>query len=426
MTVLHEQTIEKSGYSLHIIPTDKYKTNTLIWKMKAPLQQETVTYRALLAQLLQASTKKYPTTTALRSYLDDLYGATFHVDVSKKGEYHIITFTIEVANEKFLSDSTPLLQKAVDLLREIVLQPNVTDRSFDPDIVAKEKRNLKQRLQSIYDDKMRYASVRLIEEMCKGEPYALYVHGEQDEVDTITPESLYDYYVQAIEEDALDLYVVGNINAEEIERFADKLSFKDRVPKVVSFNQVDHSEQVKEIVEKQDLKQGKLNIGCRTNIRYGDEKYFPLQLFNGIFGGFPHSKLFTNVREKANLAYYVTSRIESHKGLLMIMSGIDGKNYEQAVSIIKEQMKLMRTGQFTDLDMEQTRAVIKNQFLETIDTARGLVELLYHNVVSEQQITLDDWLQGVKQATREEVIEVAKQISLDTVYFLTGEEGESK
>lgn len=49
---------------------------------------------------------------------------------------------------------------------------------------------------------------------------------------------------------------------------------------------------------KQELKQSKLHIGYRTFITYKDEDYFALQLFNGLFGGFSHSKLFVNVREK--------------------------------------------------------------------------------------------------------------------------------
>lgn len=165
-------------------------------------------------------------------------------------------------------------------------------------------------------------------------------------------------------------------------------------------------------------------MGYRTNIVYGDPDYNALQVFNGIFGGFSHSKLFINVREKASLAYYAASRLESHKGLMMVMSGIDLKNYDQAVQIINEQMEAMKKGDFTEKELEQTKAVIQNQMLETIDTARGMVEVLYHNVVSGHDISLDDWLNGMQTATKEEIISVAKKIDLDTIYFLTGTEAE--
>ena len=176
---------------------------------------------------------------------------------------------------------------------------------------------------------------------------------------------------------------------------------------------------VKEIKEAQDVKQGKLNIGFRTNVLYGDEDYYAIQVYNGIFGGYSHSKLFINVREKASLAYYVASRLESHKGLMLVMSGIDNSNYEQAVSIIKEQIQAMNNGDFTEDEISQTKAVIKNQLLETIDTSRGIVEILYHNVVSKENISLDDWISKMDKVSKADIMKVANNIELDTIYFLT-------
>ncbi len=423
MAVVTETIHEMKGYKLHIVKTEKYKTNTFVWKMKAPLSKEDVTHRALLPYVLQSNAKAYPTSTVLRSYLDELYGASLFVDLAKKGEYHVITFTMEVANEKFLSDPTPLLKKALDFLSEILMNPNVTNQAFDKDTVEKEKRTLKQRIQSVYDDKMKYSSNRLVEEMCKGEKYALHVHGDMASVDEITSESLFAYYEKAMAEDEIDLYVIGDISEEEVKAVVnEKLQLNARQPKLLENVILPSKRDVQEIQEVQDVKQGKLNIGFRTNVVYGDEDYFALQVMNGIYGGFAHSKLFINVREKASLAYYAASRLESHKGLMMVMSGIDHKNYEQAVTIIKEQLTAMKKGDFSDQELSQTKAVIRNQFLETLDTARGIVEVLYHNVVAHQNISLDEWLEEMDKATKEDIIKVSEKIQLDTIYFLTGTE----
>lgn len=425
MELVKEHLVEKSGYTLHIIPTEKYKTNTIVWKMKAPLEIETATYRALLPNVLQSNSKKYNTTSALRSYLDDLYGASFYTDVSKKGEYHIISFTIEVANEKFLQDKTPLLQKAIEFLSEVIQNPNATNRVFDESTMRKEKHSLKRRIQSVYDDKMRYASVRLVEEMCKDEPYAIQATGNENKVDEITGASLFDYYERAFMEDQMDLYVIGDIDHNEVENLCSLFQFQARRTNQQKNSINKEVNKIKEVKETQDLNQGKLNIGCRTNISYGDSDYFALQIFNGIFGGFPHSKLFMNVREKESLAYYAASRVESHKGLLMIMSGIDSKNYEKAVSIIKEQLKLMKEGSFNDDEITQTKAVIQNQFLETIDSARGVIEVFYHNTVAGTNVKITDWIEKTNSTTRDEIIEVANKVELDTIYFLSGMEGEN-
>jgi predicted Zn-dependent peptidase len=420
MAVVSETIKEMSGIKLHMVKTDKFKTNTIIFKMKAPLQKENVTKRALLPNVLQSNSKKFPTTGQLRGYLDELYGATFYIDLGKKGEYHTISFAMEVANERFLSDPTPLLKTAIDFLVEVLTNPNVEDGEFHKETLDKEKRSLKQRIQSIYDDKMKYSNNRLIEEMCKEEPYSLHVHGKESEVDSISGKDLYDYYKKALAEDELSLYIIGDIEEQEVEQMVnEKFTFSSRAPQAVEKKQPVQVEE-KVIKEEQDVKQGKLNIGYRTNVTYGDPDYFALQVFNGVYGGFSHSKLFINVREKASLAYYAASRVESHKGLLMVMSGIDNSNFEKAVSIIKEQMQAMKNGDFSDDDLSQTKAVIKNQLLETLDTARGIVEILYHNVVAGQQIQLDEWLQRIETVTKEEVVKVANKIQLDTIYFLTG------
>ncbi len=420
MSIASDTITEKSGYKLHVVRTDKYKTNTLVLKMKAPLTKEDVTYRALLPYVLQSNTSKYPTTPELRSYLDDLYGAGFYVDVAKKGEYQIISFTIDIVNEKFLSDSTPLLEKAFGLLSEVIFNPKKNGEAFDSKTVSNEIRSLKQRIQSISDDKMRYSATRLVEEMCKNEPYALEASGNLQDLETITPESLFAYYKKMLTEDEIDLYVIGDIDESEVEALADKyVSLQERVPVRLPRKTGKVVEKEKEIIENSDVKQGKLNIGYRTQVAYGDPDYYALQLFNGIFGGFSHSKLFINVREKASLAYYAASRLESHKGLLMVMAGIENANYKQALDIIHAQMKEMKQGNFSEEELAQTKAVVKNQLLETIDVSRGLVEILYHNVVSGQDISLDEWFAKTERTTKEEIIAVGQKIQLDTIYFLT-------
>ncbi|MFS3929089.1 peptidase M16 [Priestia aryabhattai] len=427
MKLLTEQKHELNGLTLHTIPTTKYKTNTFILKLNAPLDEKTVTMRALLPYVLQSATESFPTTTQLRTYLDELYGATLQVDLTKKGDNHDITIRIDIANEKYLKDSTPLLQKALALLGEILLKPATEEGAFLNDAMEKEKRSLRQRIQAVFDDKMRYANLRLVEEMCKEEPYSLHVNGRIDDIESITADKLYDYYQHVLKEDAIHLYVIGDFHEQEVKNTVEQaFNLPQRQPKKIE-RSITKKEitNVNEVIEKQEVKQGKLNIGYRTNVVYGDRQYFALQVFNGIFGGFSHSKLFINVREKASLAYYAASRVESHKGLLMVMSGIDAKNYDQAITIIKEQMEEMKNGSFTDSEIAQTKAVIHNQLLETVDTPRGLVEVMYHNELTGKSISVDEYLKQIDAVSKQEIVKVAENIAMDTVYFLTGKGGEN-
>ncbi|WP_223700164.1 EF-P 5-aminopentanol modification-associated protein YfmF [Sutcliffiella deserti] len=425
MKLINEQTFSLKGLNVHSVPTEKFKTNTLILKVLGPLSEEDVTLRALLPYVLQNGTKTHPQASQFRSYLDELYGASLAVDLSKKGESHIITFRLEIANEKFLKDSTPLLEKGIQLLSEVLLHPVTDNGAFEKTTVEKEKRALKQRIQSVYDDKMRYASQRLIEEMCAEEPYRLPANGLKEKIDEITGETLYQYYKEILATNNIHLYILGDIEEEKLEGIVKKhFTLNEQqhkgVPAIMPHPKL--TDEPKEVVEEQDIKQGKLNIGYRTNVTFNDNLYYALQVYNGIFGGFSHSKLFINVREKESLAYYAASRVESHKGLLLVMSGIDFANYNKAVSIINQQIEAMKQGEYTEAEILQTKAVIKNQILETIDTARGLIEVLYNNEVAKVDKPVDAFLDGIEKVTKEDIQEVAKLIELDTIYFLTGKE----
>ncbi|TQR52070.1 EF-P 5-aminopentanol modification-associated protein YfmF [Bacillus cereus] len=424
MKLMEQQLHELGGLRVHIIPTDKYKTNTFVFRFKAPLNEETVTERALLPYVLQSATEKLPSVIRLRQYLEELYGSSLAVDVSKKGEDHIISIYVDIANEVYLHDAPPLFEKALSMLSDIVLHPATEGNGFLSSIVESEKRALLQRIEATYDDKMRYANERLIEEMCKVEPYRLSANGKKESVMSITNESLYQYYQNVLAEDEMDLYIIGDISENAVDLVSKYFSISTRPVRERNVLLHRRNNEEKEVVEKQELKQSKLHIGYRTFVTYKDEDYFALQLFNGLFGGFSHSKLFVNVREKNSLAYYAASRFESHKGLLFVMSGIEAKNYEKAVEIIKEQMLAMQNGEFSEEEIHQTKSVIQNQILEAIDTPRGFVEMLYHGIISDRTRPVEEWLTGIESVTKEEIVKVAKNIELDTIYFLQGTEGE--
>ncbi|MDQ7724289.1 insulinase family protein [Bacillus halotolerans] len=425
MSYVNEVKTKHGGLTAHIVETEKFKTVSLIFKMLAPLTKEQVTKRALFPHVLLRGTESRPKTAELRSYLDELYGTSVSADLSKKGEQHVITFRLEIPNEKYLKDQTPLLEKGLHLLAEIVFSPALEAGVFQSQYVDQEKRTLKQRIQAVYDDKMRYSNLRLIQEMCKNEPYSLHVNGEIDDVDAITADQLYETYRHAIQKDQLDLYVVGDVDSKQVQAAIEQyFQTEERTLEAFANNHAEQPEP-KEVIDEEDVKQGKLNIGYRTNITFTDQDYSALQVFNGMFGGFSHSKLFINVREKASLAYYAASRIDSFKGLLMVMSGIEVKNYKQAVSIIAEQFQAMKNGEFSEQDISQTKAMIRNQVLETIDTAYGLSEFLHQQAAAQVDIPIEDFLANIERVTKEDIIKVGEKIQLDTTYFLKGTEGAS-
>ncbi|MYL33208.1 insulinase family protein [Pontibacillus yanchengensis] len=425
MSRVMEKKYEGQGYDLHIIPSNKYKTNTIAVKFKAPLERDSITKRALLPYVLQQATEQYPTARSFRTALDELYGAVLSVDASKKGEHHVMTFRMEVANDAFLSNQTDLLKKGMKMMEEIIFHPKVDNGGLEENVIDREKQTLTQKIRSLKDDKMSYANTRLLDEMCENEAYRFHVHGYEEDLSSITSTSLYEYYQHMLNKDKMDVYILGQFDEAEVESVVqESFSRKDALPNAkVQSGKQQGPEEPKEIVEKQNIQQGKLHLGYRTSIQFGDDDYYALQVFNGLFGGFPSSKLFMNVREKHSLAYYAASRFESHKGLLLVFSGIDPNDYNQAKDIIMKQMDAMKKGDFEEEEVAETKSLIVNQLLETMDNQHGLIEVLYHQVISGASINPDQMIEEVKKVTKEDVLRVAEKIQLDTTYFLTKQEG---
>ncbi|SMO55566.1 EF-P 5-aminopentanol modification-associated protein YfmF [Melghirimyces algeriensis] len=425
MSDIRFETVNVGSLRVHVCSTDKFKTNMMVAMVQQELSPQTVTLHALLPSVLQRGTQSYPSTIQLKQQLDALYGATLFGDVFKRGERHIMQLGLEVADDRYLKGTSALMEDGMKLLGEILYQPVMEDGAFRKSYVEAEKKNLKQKIESLLDDKIRFAAHRCVEEMCKDEPYALFNHGRLQDLDAISPQSLYTYYLELVEHCPIDLYFVGNVTTENVVELV-KAHFRTGEGKrrEIPVGRTHKTpEKVHEVVDRLDVNQGKLNLGYRTQITLADPDYPALQMYNGILGGFPHSKLFINVREKASLAYYAASRLESHKGILTVQSGIEIDNYQQAVDIIRKQFAMMERGEFTESEMNQTRAMLINQLKERQDRAYNVIDAHYHGVLSGQVQTLEQMIEGIHQVTDDEIKKVAQKIQLDTVYFLRNRKG---
>ncbi|GGK00463.1 putative inactive metalloprotease YmfF [Lentibacillus kapialis] len=423
----YEEVVTENGVHFHFVPTEKFKTISFTAKFKAPLEQETVTQRALLPYVLQQGTQSYPNRRVLQTKLDRLYGAVLSINSTKKGNHHIVTIRLETANQKFISHESDIIDEAVALFREIIYEPNQEHNAFPQMVVSREKDTLRQKINAATDDKMLFANMRLIDEMCHDERYKLHIHGYEDDIERITAENLYTYYRSMLQNDRLDIYVAGDMNSKALKAKMLPAFQRDDCfePKKVIRDTEKYPDQPNIVIEKQQIQQAKLHFGYRTHVTFGDEDYAALQVFNGLLGGFPSSKLFINVREKNSLAYYAASKFESHKGLLFIFGGIAPQDYEHARDIMKEQVHAMKKGEFTEEEMTNTKDLIVNQLLETMDNSLGMMELLYQQVAGEITLSPEALIDGIKHVKKDEVIQVANKLDLDTIYLLTSQEGDT-
>lgn len=405
---------------LHVLPTKRFKTFALSLFAGVPLSETGVTPIALTPFVLRRGTKAYPETLSFRERLDDLYGAGFGFDLYKRGDQQIVQFRLDIINDRFVSATDSLLGEALTFLGEVLTAPALDNGKFRSKYVEAEKTTVSKRIDAIINDKIRYASERCVEEMCKDEPYRLPALGRKEELAAINADTLYEAYRKWLQEASFDLYVAGDTSLEEVQAIVAKaFALPEGQPANYSTPRLGAARaEVQSIQERLDIGQGKLNMGLRVGATYGSEQYAALLVYNGLLGGFPHSKLFVNVREKESLAYYASSRLDGHKGILTLQSGIEIANYDKAVKIIREQIEAMKAGDFALEDLKRTQAMIINQLKELQDSAFERISFDFSNVLSGVERTGDSFIAEIQAVTPEMVTAVAQSVVLDTIYFL--------
>lgn len=411
-----------NGLNLYVLPTVKFKTIMLkvFWQQNL---DEAATLNALLPMVLRRGTRNHPTSQGFNQYLEELYGADFDARVMKKGERQILEFELELVKNSLVNE--PLLERGLQLVHDVLLNPLVVQEGFDPDFLAQEKDQLRQLIEGIINDKVQYAMERCLEEMGRGERFGLSRYGKINDFDRIGPQDLYRHYLDRRDSAPLDIFVVGDINPEQV--FAS-------VNKVFNFPRsggyallpVDTRKvplKVKEVVERQEVSQGKLSLAYRTNLAYPDDQYPALVVYNGILGGFPHSKLFQNVREKESLAYYASSRMEKTKGVLLLASGIEFKNFHKARRIIGEQVEQLAAGQISDVELENTKKALLHHLRASNDNYHLMIDMVLDGLINGRLRSSSEMMDQIQAVSKADVVQVAEGIKLDTVYFLTNPEG---
>lgn len=414
---------QMKGYTLHFIPTKKFKTITISLRLQNLLKKEDTTLRTLLTFVLVAATKKYPSTQALASYLDENYGARLSTNVASKGKSQVMNVYTSFVNDVYLPHPENLLEKQIQLLSDLFFQPHVQNGAFDETIVELKKKELKERLQVNKDDKFSYSLDKLFEYMGRDEVLGIPSTGYEEAIDAITAKELYQYFQRCIQEDEKHLYVVGDIDESIVDIFDQYLTFPQNhqdYPSSYIFKTNHHD--VLEVIEKQDVTQSKLNMGYCIDCDFLSQNHYAFTVFNALFGGFSQSRLFKVVREENSLCYYVSSSYDAFNGIMIVNAGIEANDYHKTMDLIKEQLEDIQNGNLQDSEIQIAKVMLSNALKKTDDEAGSMIALTYNRDITHKKESNDEYIQKLLNVSKEEIIEVAKKIKLDTIFFLTGKD----
>lgn len=412
----------KKGIKLHIIQTEKFKTNLISVMLTTKLNKENVTKNALIPAILRRGTNKLNTQEEISKKLEEMYGASFDCGLDKTGDNQILKFYIESVNDEYLPHNDEnMLKESLENLFDIVFNPFLENGYFKKEYVEQEKENLKQIIEGKIDNKARYALDRCIEEMYKNDSFGLYKYGYIEDLNNIDEKNLHQYYLELINECKIDIFVSGTSNKKTEEIIKNNENVRELVDREPNYNVPEiiakKAEQENIIQESKDVNQGKLVIGLDLDVSDENLRY-NIMIYNSLLGGSANSKLFQNVREKASLAYTASSNYYRYKNNIFINCGIEIANYKKALNIIKKQIDDMKNGDFTDEDIENAKKGIIAGIKSIDDEQDTEITYFFGQELSKNNVSIEQYINNISKVNKQDVIDISNKISINTVYFL--------
>lgn len=411
----------KQGIALTVIPVSQFKNTQISVHFLENATKQQTSYRSLLANILETSSKKYVTQILVSQALSKLYGAGFGTTVMRKQNIHDLTFSLSLPNDHFLNSSEDLLSEGIQFLQEMIFNPLAKDGNFHDQTFQRQQANLIAYIKALRDDKQSYAALQLQKLVFnEDEVQRVPAFGDVESLAKIENHELYDYYQSVLAQDRVEIYVAGNVNAEQVADQIRQWPLAERTSNLVGLTTIKQPMRTFQTrSENQDVVQAKLDLAYQFPTDFRNKDYYAGIVFNALFGGSPLSKLFMNVREKASLAYYANSSVDVFNGLMVVQAGINAKDKEKVLTIIAEQLTDMQNGEFSDEQLGQIKKGLVSNYVSSLDLERVYASRELTNDLVGSQVSAEDWEEQIQKVSREAIMKVAKQVSLQAVYFLS-------
>lgn len=408
----------ENGISYKYLKTDRFKTTLLSVTFYTPLNGNAAA-NSLCCALMSKSSKEYPNYYSLNRKLASLYGAHISSWTEKCGDRQEIHFGITAIDSKYSINGEDVVSEAGKLLLDMIFGKYLDGSEFSSNDIAREKRLLIETINGKLNDKRLFARKRAEEIMCSDEPFGLSTLGTIEEVEVLAESDVKAALNRFIKESFISIVVVG---ADEptcfISDFERLISSVGRHYMPINEEIVKPAGELKEVIENMPVKQGKLVLGLRSTDSSNLPESAKAFVMTDIFGGGPHSRLFSNVREKLSLCYYCSARGIRSKGLIFIESGVEKEKVEDAKIAILKEFNTVKNGEFTDTELHFSKLSLADSFRSVESDQQGLARWYDVRALSGKDISPEAASKAVEAVTRDDVIKAAKNYALDTIYLL--------
>ena len=412
---------DMDGYKLHIIKTDRFKTVFYSVNIRFADERDTERYTSLLSRMLIQTSSHYDSLRDINAYCASIYDPSYNIKVLSSGGVNILSLTASFANEKYTEKG--MNEANFKFLSEFLFEPKIVDGGFDREVFETQKEKLLEYYKTMKDRPQNYANSRLAEEMKVRKYDVMKLDELIQRVSSLTALELYDFYKKVMQAGTLDIFVCGDVDEKQV---------RDMIGKIVTFKntntfklnhlvkQDSYNKKANIITEISHNTQSNLIVGCKLIDITDYERKYVFVLYSWILGGGMNSLLNQTVREKNSLCYYIYAARQNLFETMKIYAGINGTDFEKTYTLIQNEMKNMEEGNFSDELFEGVKEIYYNSLIKIEDSQADLVGSYTAQIFTDAD-TISARKEEMSKVTKEDVMNLAKKVHIDTVYLLKGE-----
>ncbi len=388
---------------IFVLDGQKYKTNVFALFLETPLRRETATKTALLAEVLKRRNLHSMTKKA-----EELFGAIWDVSIVKKGDRQLLLFSLETLKAVDVADG-------VAFLRELL----TAEDAFSVEVVERQKRILKRRLDSLKDDKKALANRRAMEETAEGTNFAVCADGYTEDLAGIDAKQLYAYYIELIEQAKVYLFFCGE-RTERGKLFPLRKLFAGESTEKMNLTAEPGKRKPQFLSEREQMEQARLVLGFSADTATAGKQAAVL-LCSNILGGDGDSLLFQRVREENGLCYDIKSNIQPMTPYLFIQAGVRAEDAKKAGKEMLHCLKELQENPVSQERLKQAKQAVLQSYAGLEDNPWAMVDFFTEQALQGRRLSLDTFLRRIRRTDAEDIMWAAKRLRLQTVYLLSGE-----
>jgi predicted Zn-dependent peptidase len=344
-------------------------------------------------------TERRPTSRDITTEIDSI-GGEFNAFTGKEYTGYYVKCAAEQRGTAF--------DVLVDMLRH---------SKFEPEEIEREKGVIVEEMNMYFDTPRDYIGGVYDSLLYGDQPLGWDIIGSKDTVRAATRESFFSYLDRWYKPERTVVGVGGKIDGDVVAELEELLGDLEPAatgaPAPAQLPETDGRPRV--IVHTKPSDQAHVCIGVRSYPLTHPDRY-ALQLLTTVLGGGMSSRLFTEVRERRGLAYYVFGLNNSYTdaGSLYAQAGVDINRIDDAVSTIVREIRRIAEEPVPVEELEKARNSAKGRFVLQLESPHGTILFgLRREVLEGQAVEPADVVAGLDAVTVEDVQRVAQDVIAD-------------